>query len=80
MERQQARELIMKCIQNTKPDAPDMIADDTDLVADGILDSLDATNFLFTLEEKVGHKLDEIDEEFNDFRIATLVGILEGDG
>ena len=50
--------------------------EDTDLIEEGILDSLDAMTFLFHLEKEVNQKISEIDEEFDDFKIATFIQIL----
>ena len=50
--------------------------EDTDLIEEGILDSLDAMTFLFHLEKEVNEKISEIDDEFDDFKIATLIQIL----
>ena len=50
--------------------------EDTDLIEEGILDSLDAMTFLFHLEKEVNQKISEIDDEFDDFKISTLVQIL----
>ena len=50
--------------------------EDTDLIEEGILDSLDAMTFLFHLEKEVNQKISEIDEEFDHFKIATLIQIL----
>ena len=50
---------------------------DTNLIEDGILDSLDAMSFLFELERIIDKKITEIDEEFEDFTIAKFVEILQ---
>ena len=50
--------------------------EDTDLIEEGILDSLDAMTFLFHLEKIVGSKILEIDDEYEDFRVSSLVSIL----
>ena len=44
---------------------------DTNLIEDGILDSLDAMSFLFELERIIDKKITEIDEEFEDFTIDS---------
>ena len=49
---------------------------ETNLLEDGILDSLDAMTFLFNLEKSVNSKITEIDEDFDDFSISSLVSIL----
>ena len=50
---------------------------DTNLIEDGILDSLDAMSFLFELETIIDKKITEIDEEFEDFTIVRFVEILQ---
>ena len=48
----------------------------SDLAADGNLDSLQLMNFLFELEEALGVKIEEIYEEYEDYRVSSLVDIL----
>ena len=49
---------------------------DTNLIDEGILDSLDAMSFLFELETIIDKKITEIDEEFEDFNVRKFVEIL----
>jgi acyl carrier protein len=49
---------------------------DTDLTGDGKLDSLQIMNFLFELEEALGVKIEEIYEEYDDYKVSSLVNIL----
>tara|TARA_A100001388_G_scaffold220706_1_gene171403 strand:+ start:762 stop:1004 length:243 start_codon:yes stop_codon:yes gene_type:complete len=69
--------LIKKALISAEVDIEDYsLNEDTDLIEEGILDSLDAMTFLFHLEKEVNEKISEIDDEFDDFRIATLIQIL----
>lgn len=51
----------------------------TDLVESGVLDSLDVMNFLFQLEKRLGVKLKSIDMDYNDFRVSSLVDVIQKD-
>ena len=69
--------LIKKALISAEVDIEDYsLNEDTDLIEEGILDSLDAMTFLFHLEKEVNEKITEIDDEFDDFTIATLIQIL----
>ena len=69
--------LIKKALISAEVDIEDYsLNEDTDLIEEGILDSLDAMTFLFHLEKEVNEKISEIDDEFDDFTIATLIQIL----
>ena len=69
--------LIKKALISDEVDIEDYsLNEDTDLIEEGILDSLDAMTFLFHLEKEVNEKISEIDDEFDDFIIATLIQIL----
>ena len=50
---------------------------ETNLIDDGILDSLDAMSFLFELETIIGKRIKEIDDEFTDFKINSFLEILK---
>ena len=63
--------------------AIDMVADvdreitmETDLKADDVLDSLDLFSFLYELELLLDRKLEAIDEDYDDFRVSSLVHII----
>ncbi len=69
--------LIKKALISAEVDIEDYsLNEDTDLIEEGILDSLDAMTFLFHLEKEVNEKISEIDDEFDDFTISTLIQIL----
>ena len=69
--------LIKKALISAEVDIEDYsLNEDTDLIEEGISDSLDAMTFLFHLEKEVNEKISEIDDEFDDFTIATLIQIL----
>ena len=69
--------LIKKALISAEVDIEDYsLNEDTDLIEEGILDSLDAMTFLFHLEKEVNKKISEIDDEFDDFKISTLIQIL----
>lgn len=72
----EALALIRRAIEKVSPGAAARISKDTDLVRDAIVDSLDIMNFIFQLEKMVGFKIDEIAEDFTDFRVSTLIDFI----
>ena len=74
---EEAIQLIRKSINSVIQGAGDSISFETDLVKDGIIDSLDSMSFLFELEALLGKTIDEIDEKFLDFRVSTLSDIIK---
>ncbi len=68
---------IKKAASAVNPKAAEAITATSDLAGDGFFDSLDLMNFLFELESDLGHKIDQIDEDYTDFRVPALVNILE---
>jgi acyl carrier protein len=70
--------MIKASLDATLPGKSASITLETELIKDGILDSLDSMNFLFELEGLNGAKLEAIDETFDDFRVSRLVEILTG--
>lgn len=76
MTREDALAAIRKALTATVGDVEGEITEDTNLVEDGMLDSLDSMTFLFELENDLGHKLEAIDETYDDFRVGALVDIV----
>lgn len=76
MDRDSALGMIKQALEATSPGKSANITLETDLVKDGVVDSLDSMNFLFELETLHGSKLEEIDETFDDFRVARLIEML----
>jgi acyl carrier protein len=77
MTEQDALALIRSCVEQVAAGKGDGVTLDTDLVADGLLDSLDVMSFLFELEQALGRKLEAITEEYQDFRVSALVRLLQ---
>jgi len=76
MTRDESLEHVRGAIQETVTDLPKEITESTDLVGEGILDSLDQMNFLFQLEKRLDTKLASIDEDYEDFRVSALMDIV----
>ena len=76
MTREDALAAITKALTTTVGDVDGTITEDTDLVDDGMLDSLDSMTFLFELENDLGMKLEAIDETYEDFRVVSIVDIV----
>jgi acyl carrier protein len=72
----EAYQLIVGALTKVAPSKASKVTEDTDLLAGGILDSLDVMNFLFELEQRLGKKLTAIDETYNDFRVQSLITII----
>lgn len=78
MDSNEALNLIKKALNATNADfSEESINLDTDLILEGILDSLDAMSFLFELEGIIDKKIVEIDEDFDDFKVKNFINILE---
>ena len=76
MTRDEALAAVTKALAATVGDVTGTITEDTNLVDDGILDSLYSMTFLFELENDLGSKLEAIDETYDDFRVGSLVDIV----
>lgn len=76
MTREDALAAITKALTTTVGDVDGTISEDTNLVDDGMLDSLDSMTFLFELENDLGMKLEAIDEAYEDFRVGSIIDIV----
>jgi acyl carrier protein len=76
MTREEALAAITKALAATVGSVDGDVTEDTNLVDDGLLDSLDSMTFLFELENDLGTKLDAIDETYEDFRVGSIVDIV----
>lgn len=76
MNNDEALVLIKKAIEAVEPGAGENVSVETHLVEDKVLDSLAVMNFLFELENLMGGDIEEIDEEFTDFRVEKIIEIL----
>ncbi|MCB1516173.1 MAG: hypothetical protein KDJ19_00945 [Hyphomicrobiaceae bacterium] len=79
MTQDEAFDLIKKALDETSAGLSEKVTMDTHLTEDEIIDSLDSMNFLFELEQLLGHKIEEIDETFDDFRIKRLIELISSD-
>ena len=77
MTQDQALAMIVEALQKAVPSAENNIHLETHLVKDGIIDSLDSMAFLYELEALFGGRIEEITDEFDDFRVIRLVNILQ---
>ena len=76
MTREEALAAITKALTATVGSVDGEVTEDTNLVEDGLLDSLDSMTFLFELENDLDTKLDAIDETYEDFRVGSIVDIV----
>jgi acyl carrier protein len=76
MTREEAFEVVKSAVAAVVPDFDGEITQETHLTDEDVIDSLDSMNLLFELEEKLGKKLVKIDEDFEDYKVSTLVDII----
>lgn len=76
MTREEALAAITKALTATVGSVDGDLTEDTNLVEDGLLDSLDSMTFLFELENDLDTKLEAIDETYEDFRVGAIVDIV----
>lgn len=76
MTREEALAAITKALTATVGTVDGDVTEETNLVDDGMLDSLDSMTFLFELENDLGSKLEAIDETYEDFRVGAIVDIV----
>ena len=77
MEKSKAIKFIKLVLKLSEVDIQDLDLEiDIDLCEEGILDFPDAMTFLFNIEKLFNKKIIEIDEDFEDFKISSLVSIL----
>ena len=76
MTREEALAAITKALTATVGTVDGDVTEETNLVDDGMLDSLDSMTFLFELENDLGSKLEAIDETYDDFRVGSIVDIV----
>jgi len=73
MDQNESYKLLIECIESIKPGSGSLITMNTDLIEDGILDSLDAMTFIFKLEKRTGTKIKNIHEGSVDLSVESLV-------
>ena len=76
MNRAKAYAMIREALEEVSPAAAAKHTEESHLVKDELVDSLDGMNFLFELEQRLGFKLKAIDEDFDDFRVCRLIDIV----
>ena len=77
MTQQEALAMIHRALEVAVPGSSDKVTMASHLVADGVIDSLDLMAFLYELEHACGDSLDEITEDFKDYRVTRLVDMLQ---
>jgi acyl carrier protein len=76
MTHQEAFSMIVQALEKAVPGTSSKVTMETHLVGDGIIDSLDLMAFLYELERDCGDSLDEINDDFKDYRVVRLVEML----
>ncbi|MGH1417084.1 MAG: hypothetical protein ACRBB0_26610 [Pelagimonas sp.] len=72
----EALALIHKAADEVTPGASEKLTMESHLQNDEIFDSLDLMNFMFELEHLYGEKIEQVTEDFDDYRVSTLVGFM----
>lgn len=75
MNRLEALDIVLKSIEKATKQKPEGISEETDLIEEGLIDSLDSMTVLFEMEDISGKKLN-INDEYNDFKVASLVDLI----
>lgn len=77
MTSQEALAMIQRALETAVPGSSGKVTVSSHLVADGVIDSLDLMAFLYELEKDCGNNLDEITDDFHDYRVTRLVEMLQ---
>lgn len=72
----EAIEHIVAAVTKVAPTKAKLVTPGSDLIGEGVLDSLDVMSFLFELEKRLGKKLTVIDESFTEFTVPKLAAII----
>lgn len=77
MSRENLLQKVIESVRDVNEEFEGEITEQTDLVGEEILDSLDSMNFLFELEKRLGHKIEGIDEDYDDFRVSAVIDLID---
>jgi len=77
MDKNEALGLIIECVAIVNPLAAELVNEKSNLIGDGILDSLDAMTFVFNIEKKLGKKLKSISSEGSAFSVTDILRDIE---
>ena len=77
MTQQEALAMIHRALETAVPGSSSKVTMASHLVTDGVIDSLDLMAFLYELEKDCGDSLDEITDDFKDYRVTRLVEMLQ---
>jgi acyl carrier protein len=77
MDANQALTLIKTAAEKVKSGSSAGLSADSDLLKNEKFDSLSVVEFLFELEARLAHKVTEIDDDFEDYRVSQLIAILQ---
>ncbi len=77
MSRETLLQTVIESVLAVNEDFDGTITEDTDLVSDKILDSLDSMNFLFELEKRLDRQIEGINEDYDDFRVASILNLID---
>jgi acyl carrier protein len=77
MSRETLLQIVIESVLAVNEDHDGTITEDTDLVGDKILDSLDSMNFLFELEKRLDRQIEGINEDYDDFRVASILNLID---
>lgn len=75
MNRLEAFQLVLTSLKKAANIEADGLSETTDLIKEGLIDSLDSMTLLFEVESTIGNRL-EIDDEIDDFKISTMIDLI----
>lgn len=75
MNREEALKLVLNAYQKATKSEPEGISEQTDLIEEGLIDSLDSMTVLFEIEDALGAKL-SVDEDYDDYKVSSLVDLV----
>ena len=76
MPQERAFEILQDCLAKVVSTDLSAVGDETDLIEEGVIDSLDSMSLLFEIEKTIGTKMPEIAGDYEDFRVKELVAII----
>jgi len=76
MSDERAFTVLKDCLAKVVTNDISSIGPETDLIESGIIDSLDSMSLLYEIEQTIGKKIPEISDDYEDFRVGSLVDII----
>jgi len=75
MTKEEALAIVLLSLKKATKTDHEGITEDTDLINEDIIDSLDSMTILFEMEENSGLKLG-VDEDYSDYKVSSLMQLV----